>query len=189
MKEALLVKSDGTYEVLRYLKWTGHHWQSITGRPVSGALSEWEMVRSWLGYDEIVPVRNILRLNGMCMWKSDHLETVPVNKFATALQRVNYLPDSGEIRGSVLITGDHTYVNRISVVNRTEANATIRVTAHAYRGTGTIKTLGRRKIKLLIQRIELANRLGKYVYPMSEKELDLSTAGTVQSKYHSVVVS
>lgn len=188
MKEALLVKSDGTYEVLRYLKWTGYHWQYVTGRPVSGALSEWEMVRSWLGYDEIVPVRNILRLNGMCIWKADHSEQ-PINKFATALQRVNYLPDSGEIRGSVLITGDHTYVNRISNVNRTEANATIRINAHAYRGTGTIKTLGRRKIKLLIQRIELANRLGKYVYPMSEKELDLSAEGTVQSKYHSVVVS
>ena len=186
MKEALLVKSDGTYEVLRYLKCTGYHWQYVvTGRPVSGALSEWEIVRSWLGYDEIVPVRNILRLNGMCIWKADHSEQ-PINKFATALQRVNYLPDSGEIRGNVLITGDHTYQNR---TNRTDTNPTIRVNAHAYRGTGTIKTLGKRKIKLLIQRIELANRLGKYVYPMSEKELELSTAGTVQSKYHSVVVS
>ena len=185
MKEALLVKSDGTYEVLRYLKWTRYHWQYITGGPVSGTLSEWEMVSRSIGYDEIVPVRNILRLNGMCIWKGDHLER-PVNKFATALQRVNYLPDSGEIRGNVLITGDHTYHNR---TNRTDTNPTIRVNAHAYRGTGTIKTLGRRKIKLLIQRIELANRLGKYVYPMSEKELELSTEGTVQSKYHSAVVS
>lgn len=185
MKEALLVKSDGSYEILRYLKWTGYHWQYVTGRPVSGALSEWEMVRSWLGYDEVVPVRNILKLNGMCIWKADHSEQ-PINKFATALQRVNYLPDNEEIRGSVLITGDHTYQNR---TNRTDTNPTIRINAHGYRGTGTILTLGRRKIKLLIQRIELANRLGKYVYPMSEKELELSTEGTVQSKYHSAVVS
>lgn len=185
MKEALLVKSDGTYEILRYLKWTRYHWQYITGGPVSGTLSEWEMVSRSIGYDEIVPVRNILRLNGMCIWKADHSEQ-PINKFATALQRVNYLPDSGEIRGNVLITGDHTYQNR---TNRTDTNPTIRINAHAYRGTGTIKTLGRRKIKLLIQRIELANRLGKYVYPMSEKELDLSAEGTVQSKYHNVVVS
>jgi len=185
MKEALLVKSDGSYEILRYLKYTGYHWHHVTGRPVSGTLSEWEMVRSWLGYDEVVPVRNILKLKGMCMWQADHSEQ-PVNKFATALQRVNYLPDSGEIRGSVLITGDHTYQNR---TNRTDTNPTIRISAHAYRGTGTILTLGRRKIKLLIQRIELANRLGKSIIPMSEKELELSTEGTVQSKYHSVVVS
>ena len=185
MKEALLVKSDGTYEILRYLKWTRYHWQYITGGPVSGTLSEWEMVSRSIGYDEVVPVRNILRLNGMCMWKGDLLER-PVNKFATALQRVNYLPDNGEIRGNVLITGDHTYQNR---TNRTDTDPTIRINAHAYRGTGTIKTLGRMKIKLLIQRIELANRLGKYVYPMSEKELELSTEGTVQSKYHSAVVS
>ena len=187
MKEALLVKSDGTYEVLRYLKWTGYRWQYITGRPLSGTLSEWEMVCRATEYDEVVPVRNILKLNGMCIWKrDDYLLELPINKFATALQRVNHLPDSGEIRGSVLITGDHTYQNRTS---RTDTNPTIRIPTRAYRGSGTIKTLGRRKIKLLIQRIELANRLGKYVYPMSEKELDLSAEGTVQSKYHSVVVS
>ena len=187
MKEALFVKSDGTYEVFRYLKWTGYRWQYITGRPLSGTLSEWEMVSRSIGYDEIVPVRNILKLNGMCIWKrDDYLLELPINKFATALQRVNHLPDNGDIRGNVLITGDHTYQNR---TNRTDTNPTIRVNAHAYRGTGTILTLGRRKIKLLIQRIELANRLGKYVYPMSEKELDLSAEGTVQSKYHSVVVS
>ena len=176
MKEALLVKSDGSYEILRYLKYTGYHWHHVTGRPVSGTLSEWEMVRSWLGYDEVVPVRNIIKLKGMCIWKADHSEQ-PINKFATALQRVNYLPDSGEIRGSVLITGDHTYQNR---TNRTDTNPTIRISAHAYRGTGTILTLGRRKIKLLIQRIELANRLGKSIIPMSEKEHELSTAGTVE---------
>jgi len=185
MKEALLVKSDGSYEILRYLKFTRYHWQrSVTGLPVSGTLSEWEMVRNWLGYDEVVPVRDIIKLKGMCIWKA--YSEQPVNKFATALQRVNYLPDSGEIRGSVLITGDHTYENR---TNRTDTNPTIRISAHAYRGTGTILTLGRRKIKLLIQRIELANRLGKSIILMSEKELELSTEGTVQSKYHSVVVS
>ena len=182
MKEALFVRHDGSYEILTYQKSVRWRWNGmVAGTPV-GVLSEWEMVRFATGYDEVVPVSNILELKGMYLWKYDHPESMPVNKLATALQRgVSYLPNTGDIRGNVLITGGYTYSHRNS--SRTDNNPTIRVNAHGWRGTGTIRTLGRRKQKLLIQRLELANRLGKSIIPVPEKEYELSTSEMLASEY------
>lgn len=181
MKEALLVKSDGSYEILPYQKrnvrWS---WNRALYNP-EGPLNEWEIVRLATGYDEMVPIGNIINLKGMCIWTAvqEFQERIPVNKFATSLQRMNYLPSGGYIRGDVLITGEHTYSNR---GGSRDGNPSIRINQYGYRGTGTIKTLGKRKIKLLIQRIELANKLGKSSIPMPEKELELSTLGVLDSK-------
>lgn len=175
MKEALLVRCDGTYQIFTYQKTVSWRWNG--GQNPIRPLSEWDMVRRVTYFADVVPVRNILTIKGMCIWKGDHLEQ-PINKFATALQRVNYLPDDGDIRGNVLITGNHTYPTR---TNRANPNPTIRLYMQGCRGTGTIKTLGKRKIKLLIQRLELANKLGKFIIPTLEKEPELSTRGVVVS--------
>ncbi len=164
MKEALFVGCDGSYEILSFLKRGGWIYDS-SGRVDHEVRlwSDWDIAHRVIGGSELVYVRNILNVNDMCIWRADPADQ-PVNKFATALRRVSYMPDKEEIRGDVLITGSHTYGERTS--RFPETNRTLTLYSQWSNNRGTIRTLNKKRIKLLIQRIELGNRLGKLNVPV-----------------------